>query len=193
MATDKKNEVLTTYVSDVHALVTHGIQAIHRQVENLKNVSHHDAKVAVGAFETILQKQKVDLETCIKELGGSTTQPVKDAVSAVAGVAAGVINAVRPSETAKSIRDDYTFFSHLGVAWLMLHTTASALGDTKVANLAQRGYGDTTRMIMHIDRILPKIVVEELREDKALHPADIEQQTRSMVKNAWNREAPTGI
>ena len=193
MATDKKNEVLTTYVGDVHALVVHGLQAIHRQVENLKNVSHQDAKVAVGAFETILKTQKTELETCIRELGGSLTQPVKDAVSAVAGVAAGVLNAVRPSETAKSIRDDYTYFSHLGVAWLMLHTTASALGDTKIASLAQRGYADTARMIMHVDRILPKIVVEELREDKTLHPADIEQQTRSMLKAAWNREAPTGI
>ena len=168
-------------------------QAIHRQVENLKNVSHQDAKVAVGAFETISDKQKIDLETCMREVGGSVTQPVKDAVSAVAGIAAGVINMVRPSETAMSIRDDYTYFSHLGVAWLMLHTTESALGDTKIAALAQRGYGDTARMIMHVDRILPKIVVEELREDKTLHPADIEQQTRSMLKAAWNREEPTSI
>jgi hypothetical protein len=28
MANDKTNETLTTYVSDVHALVAHGIQAI---------------------------------------------------------------------------------------------------------------------------------------------------------------------
>ena len=193
MASDKKNEVLTTYVTDVHALVTHGLQAVHRQVENLKNVSHQDARKAVAAFETILKKQKDDLEARIEALGGSKTQPVKDAVSAVAGVAAGLINAVRPSETAKSIRDDHTYFSHLGIAWLMLHTTASSLGDTATASLAERGYADTARMIMHVDKILPKIVVEELREDKALHPADIENQTRSMVRAAWNREAPTGI
>ncbi len=193
MAADKKNEILTTYVSDVHALVSHGLQAIHRQVENLKNVSHQDAKTAVAAFETILLNQKAELEARIKALGGSTTQPVKDAVSAVAGVAAGLINAVRSSETAKSIRDDHTFFAHLDVAWLMLFTTASALGDTATASLAERGYADTARMIMHVDRILPKIVVEELREDKALHPADTEQQTRSMLKAAWNREASTGI
>ena len=85
MATsDKKNEVLTTYVGDVHALVSHGQQAIHRQVEQLKDVSHQDAKIAVAAFEQILAKQKADLETRIKALGGSATAPVKDAVAAVA-------------------------------------------------------------------------------------------------------------
>lgn len=183
---DKKNETLTTYVSDVHALVSHGVQAITRQVHNLEKVSHQDAKTAVHAFLSVLEKQKRELETRVQELGGSTTQPVKDAVSALAGVAAGVI-------TAKSIRDDHTYFSHLGVAWLMLHTTASSLGDTATATLAERGYADTARMIMHADRILPKIVVQELSEDKSLHPLNVEQQTRLMVKKAWDREAPTGI
>ena len=194
MATsNKKNEVLTTYVGDVHALVCHGEQAIHRQVEQLKDVSHQDAKTAVAAFEKILVRQKSELEARIKALGGSATAPVKDAVAAVAGVAAGLINAIRPSETAKGLRDDHTYFNHLGVAWLMLYTTATSLGDTETATLADRGYEDTTQAIMHINRILPKIVVEELREDKELHPADTEQQTRSMVKKAWERESPVNL
>ncbi len=193
MTTDKRNEVLTTYTSDVHALVSHGLQAIHRQVEQLKDVSHKDAKVAVAAFESTLKQQKSALEDRIKSLGGSSTQPVKDAVAAVAGVAAGLVNAVRPSETAKSMRDDHTYFSGLGVAWLMLHTTATSLGDEETAQLAQRGYSDTTRIIMHLSRILPKIVVEELREDKELMPTDTQEKTRAMLKEAWNFDAPAGI
>ncbi len=193
MPSDKRNEVITTYTSDVHALVSHGLQAIHRQVEQLKDVSHRDAPVAVAAFESTLKQQQAALEDRIKSLGGSATQPVKDAVSAVAGVAAGLINAVRPSETAKSLRDDYTYFNSLGVSWLMLHTTATSLGDSETAQLAQRGYSDTTRIIMHLSRILPKIVVEELREDKALMPAETQEQTRAMLKEAWNYDAPSGI
>ena len=193
MTTDNKNAIITKYVSDVHALVTHGVQAIHRQVEQLKNVSHQDAKVAVAAFESMLRKQESQLEERIKSLGGTNSQPVKDAVAAVAGVAAGLINAVRSSETAKSLRDDHTYFNHLGISWLMLHATATSLGDEVTATLAERGYGDTAKAIMHIDGIVPKIIVEELREDKALMPADTQQQTRAMLKRAWNREAPTGI
>jgi hypothetical protein len=193
MATDKRNQTLSTYASDVHALVTHGIQVIHRQVEQLKDVSHRDARAAVIAFEGMLRKQEMELQDRIKVLGGSMTQQVKDVVSAVTGVAAGLINAVRPSETAKSIRDDYTFLSHLAIEWLMLHTTATSLGDSETAAIAERGYADTSRMIMHIDRIMPKIIVEELREDRSLQPLDTEAQTRSMVKKAWEQQAPLGV
>jgi hypothetical protein len=193
MADENRNQVLTTYTSDVHALVTHGLQAVHRQVEQLKNVSHKDAPIAVTAFERILTAQKAALEDRVKALGGTATGPVKDAVSAVAGVAAGLIDAVRPAETAKALRDDHTFFNHLGISWLMLYTTASALSDAETAALAQRGYQETAKMIMHVDRILPKIVAEELGENPALEPADVQDQARVMIKNAWNREAPAGV
>lgn len=193
MANDKRNETLTTYVGDVHALVVHGREAIHRQVEQLKNVSHRDASAAVVGFENVLRSQESALQDRMRALGGSATKPVKDVVAAVTGVAAGLINKVRPSETVKSIRDDYTFFSQLGIAWLMLHTTASSLSDAETARLAERGYAETARVIMHIDRIMPKIVVEELREDKALQPVDTQDLTRSMVRGAWDREAQTAF
>jgi hypothetical protein len=191
MANDKTNETLTTYVSDVHALVAHGIQAIHRQVDQLANVSHRDASAAVVLFENILRTQETELQERIRALGGSTSQPVKDAVSAVTGIAAGLVNAVRSSHTVKSIRDDYTFISQLGIAWLMLHTTASALGDEETTRLAERGYADTAKMVMHIDRIMPKIIVEELREDNALRVKDTQEQTHRMVRTSWEREAQT--
>lgn len=193
MTQESRNDVLKTYTSDVHALVSHGVQAIHRQVEQLKDVSHQDAKTAVRLFEQTLEAQQAALHDRVEALGGSATGPVKDAVSAVAGVAAGLIDAVRPAGTAKAIRDDHTYFNHLGISWLMLYTTASALNDAETAALAQRGYQDTTKMIMHVDRILPKIVVEELAENKSLNPADVQDQARVMIKNAWNREAPAGV
>ena len=193
MAADKKTDTLTKYVTDVHALVSHGLTTMKRQAENLKDVSHEDARRALPAFVSLLQKQDDELHVRIKALGGSAAQPVKDAVSAVAGVAAGVVNAVRPTETPKSIRDDHTYFNHLGIAWMMLFTTASSLGDEETASLAQRGYADTTKAIMHINHILPKIVVEELREDKQLNPADTADKTRGMTKDAWTREAPASL
>jgi hypothetical protein len=180
---------ILTYTGDVHALVNHGLQAIHLQTESLKTVSHVDARTAVVEFERVLTGQKANLEARITALGGKATSPVKDAVSATLGAAAGLINKTRASETCKSIRDDYTFLSHLAVAWMMLHTTTQALGDQETASLAEKGYTETARLLMHIDKILPKIVVEELREDKTLHPVDVQNQTQSMIKNAWNRES----
>lgn len=189
---DTKNETLTTYVGDVHALVCHGLQAVDMQVTNLAKVSHKDAQPAVREGKRVLERQKSALEARLKSLGGSTTAPVKDAVAAVAGVAAGLINAVRPSETVKSLRDDATFFSGLGVAYLLLYTTANGLGDAETSSLAQEGYEDTARMVMHLDRILPNVTIEELREQKLI-VSDVGDRVKAMVVKAWDRAQPASF
>lgn len=187
-----RNETLSKYVGDVHALVAHGLQVISQQTSNLKNVSHKDALPAVEASKRVLESQKAVLDARIKALGGSSTAPVKEAVSAAVGVAAGVINAMRASETVKSLRDDATFFSGLGVAYLLLYTTASGLSDSETATLAQKGYEDCARSVMSFDRILPKITVEELREDK-LDVMDVTDKVRVMVQGAWDRSQPSQL
>ena len=187
-----KTETLVTYVGDVHALVCHGLSAVERQADNLKNVSHKDAMPAVLEAKRVLGQQKKDLEARVALLGGSATAPIKDAVAAVAGVAAGLINAVRASETVKSLRDDATFFGGLGVAYLLLYTTATGLGDSETATLAQKGYQDSARLVMHFDRILPRVTVEELRESK-LEVMDVSAQVSGMVSSAWDRAQPASF
>lgn len=190
--TESRIELLRTYVGDTHALVESGRTTVGRQVENLAKVSHRDALPAVRELKRVLDQHQVALESRLKALGGSTTAPVKDAVSAVAGAAAGLINAVRPSETVKSLRDDAAYLSGLGVAYLLLYTTACAFADVETAALAQRGYEDSARLTMHFDRILPRVTVEELREEK-VELVDPSEQVLAMVKNAWDRERPSGL
>lgn len=192
MATETRKNTLTTYVSDMHALVTHGLQAIDRQIDNLKDKSakHPEAYAALQDFQRTLQAQATMLDARVKALGGSTTQPVKVAVSAISGFVTGLINAVREEEASKSIRDDYTYFSHVAIGYLMLYTTASGLADRETAALAESGYRDAARMVMHIDHIMPRLVLQELRED-GLGVTDVSSEALSMVKNAWKREAST--
>jgi hypothetical protein len=175
----------------MHALVTHGLAAVGRQLENLKDKSlrHPEAYSALEEIQRTLQAQATMLDARVTGLGGSTAQPVKDAVSAVAGYAAGLINAVREEEASKSIRDDYTFLAHTSIGYLMLHTTAAALSDLETAALADACYRDAARLAMHIDRIMPALVLQELRED-GLATVDAAQETRTMVRKAWDREAP---
>ena len=189
--TNKKTETLLTYVGDVHALVMHGLQAIERQSENLKNVSHKDVQPALAEALRVLNRQKTELATRLESLGGKATTPVKDAVSAVAGVAAGLINAVRASESVKSLRDDATYFSGLGVAYLLLFTTALGFEDAETAKVAERGYQDAAKLIMHLDHVLPKVTVEELREHNPT-VKDATDQVKTMVSRAWDRSKPVG-
>jgi hypothetical protein len=181
-----KTETLKTYVGDVHALVTHGLKALEQQVDNLSDVGHKDALPAVREGKRILEQQKFALETRLNALGGSATAPRKDIVASVAGIAAGLMTAVRPSETVKFLRDDATFFSSLGVAYLRLYTTATSLGDADTSHLAQHGYEDTARMVMHLDMILAKVTIEGLRAKK-LEVADVTESVKTMVDKTWDR------
>ena len=190
--TESRNDTLTTYLGDVQALVAHGLQALERQAESLRKVSHKDALPAVVHGQRLLERQKAALRARLESFGGSATAPVKDAVSAVAGVAAGLIDAVRPSETVKSLRDDAAFFSGLGIAYLLLYTTASGLADADTAALAQEGYEDAARMVMHLDGILPKVTIEELREGN-LDVSDVTARVKTMVEKAWDRAQPLGV
>lgn len=193
MTTPTKTGTLQTYVSDVQSLVGHGLRTIEHQVDNLKGEGHEEALQAVREFRQTLQRHHEALQARVEALGGSGKSAIKEAVTRVAGVAAGVINAARTEEASKSIRDDYTFLSHCAVAYLMLITTALSLDDAETAALAERGYRDCARLIMVIDRIMPQLVLEELRQDN-LPAVDVSDQVRTLVRDAWRWESgPAGV
>jgi hypothetical protein len=70
----------------------------------------------------------------------------------------------------------------------MLHATATGLNDLETATIAETGYRDAARLIMHIDRIMPSLVLQELRQD-GLPVADTSAQSHEMIKKSWDREA----
>lgn len=188
MTTERATTTLTTYITDMHALIVHSLQVFERQLDNLRKKGHPEALAAVGEFQRTLQGHLTLLDARARALGGSTAQPVKDAITTVTGFAAGLINAVRPEEAAKSIRDDYTGLSHVAISFLMLHATAKGLGDDETASIAETGYRDAARLVMMIDRIMPALVIAELRQD-GLTVADVSEASRAMVHQAWQREA----
>ena len=189
---EQSRAVIAKYLHDMHSLVSHGHQAIKRQREQLKDAGHPPARAAVEGFEATLDQHLAMLRRRLEAIGESTTSPIQDAASAVAGVAAGLYNAVRSEEASKSIRDDYTFFSHSGMAYLMLHTTGESLGDGETAAIAARGYRDMARMMMEIDRVMPQLVISELRQD-GHQAADVAQKCQQLVHEAWRSSSTTGV
>jgi hypothetical protein len=120
----------------------------------------------------------------LKSLGGNASSPVQDTAGAVAGFVAGLYNAVRSEEASKSIRDDYTFFSHMAIASLMLHTTTKALGDEQTAKFANNIYRDTAKCIERIDVIIPRLLVHELHKD-GLNPQDVTAAAHELISSSW--------
>jgi hypothetical protein len=193
MSIPSKSDTVRTYVGDVQALVAHGLQVLAKQESRLRSKPHAEALEAVRECRNVLRHHRDALESRMKVIGPSAAAPLKDAVVRAAGRAAGLLNALRTEEASKSVRDDYTFLSHCAVAYMMLHTTATSLGDPVTADLAEKGYRDCARLIMTIDRIMPALVQEELRED-GLPVEDVAHRVRAMVRDAWRRESgPAGV
>jgi ferritin-like metal-binding protein YciE len=184
---ERVRETITKYLGDMHALESHGLQAISRQVDQLEDEGHPEAQQATQEFKHTLASHLAALEGRLKALGGSPTGPVKEAASALAGMVAGLYNAVRTEEASKSIRDDYTFLSNTAIAYLMLGTTARSLGDHDTEELAEQGYRDMARLIMLIDRIMPGLVVRELQQD-GLPAQDVADWAQRIVRDAWAQE-----
>ncbi|MCA1646084.1 MAG: hypothetical protein LC797_11670 [Chloroflexi bacterium] len=185
---EQTRKYIAKYVEDIHSLVTHGLQPFSQQLKESAIGDHPGARQAIEGLQLTLQRHESALDQRMQALGSSPTAVVQDTAATVAGVAAGLYNKVRTEAVSKSLRDDYAFISLCNVSWLMLLTTARALGDHETEELAEGGYRDTARMAMEIDHLMPSLVFQELQQDK-LPAQDVSAWARTIVHGAWTREA----
>lgn len=183
---DNARKYVTKYVEDLHSLITHGQQPLDDQLGNADG--HPDGAHLVRLIKATLDKHEALLAQRLQALGTSPTTGVQDAAAGVAGKVAGLYNHMRSEAMAKSLRDDYTFVSHCSVSWLMLLTTARALGDHETEELAEEGYRDAARLVMELDRSLPDVLVTELRQD-GFQAQDVSEWAGRIVHDAWTRTA----
>jgi hypothetical protein len=65
-----------------------------------------------------------------------------------------------------------------------------ALGDNETARVAERGYRDTARMMMEIDHFMPKLVVDEIREN-GFAVQDVSHHCHELIRSAWQSQHST--
>jgi hypothetical protein len=112
--------------------------------------------------------------------------------SAILGKAAGIIDKIRTEGISKSLRDDYTAFNLAAMGYTMLFTTATALGDQRVAGIAEqhlRGYAGAIQKINHI---ISDVVVAELLKDGHEVQGDTSAATKKVVDSAWKETDQSG-
>ena len=178
------------YVEDLHALVTHGLRPISRQVDEAHARDHTEAAALIADLQRTLTQHERLLSDHLRSLGSSPSTPttgVQDAAAAIAGMVAGLYNQMRSEAVSKSVRDDYTFMSHCAVSWLMLMSTARSLGEHETEELAEQGYRDCSRLVMEIDRVMPGLVVQELQQD-GFSAQPVADWAHHIVSDAWNRQ-----
>ena len=187
----KEVQTITKYLGDMHALESHIVQAIDKQVKGFDQ-GHPEAFQQVTTFRATLQSHLDSLDARLQALGGSPTHPVKQAVAAVAGVAAGLYDQVRNEEASKDLRDDYTAINQATIAYLMLQTTALAFNDQETADLCARNLSDNARFVMQIQNLMPQLVLQEYRQDGGFGTFNEQAAidgTHKTIGEIWNQPA----
>ncbi len=118
---------------------------------------------------------------------GGAIEVLKKAGSTVAGLAAGAIDLLRTEGLPKNLRGDYTAFSLATISYVMLHTTALALGEREVSDLARQHFIDYAQVVTRLNSVVPAAVVRLLqREGLAASDAVLNEVNRT-VEEGWSR------
>jgi hypothetical protein len=180
-----KSEAINSYIGDMLALEDHIEKAIKSQLADLKD--YPDIASELRQIHRQIEHHISDLRTLSdRRNAGGVVESVKRVGSAVAGAAAGLIDLVRTEGLPKNLRDDYTAFNLANIGYLMLHTTALALDDQEVADLARQHFRDYAEVILRFDTLVPAAVVRYLQEE-GLPAKDVVSQVNQTVKEAWEQ------
>lgn len=156
---------LRMYINDMVALEKHILEAVERQQQDERVQKVPECKELVDKIHTILRAHVLTMENHSAAAGEQFGSTVKDAVSSVAGVVAGLYDKVRKHPVSRLLRDDYTALSLASTAYSMLYTTGLAIRELPIANVALRHLQELTPLVMELSRIIPGAVVRELAED----------------------------
>ncbi len=185
-------DILRPYVADMAAVEKHILEAVERQRNDDGVKKLPQALQLVSRLETTLKRHVDGLETHLKTFeGGSVAGAVKETVTGVLGVFAGLYDKVRKDTASRMLRDDYTALSLAAVSLTMLHTTALAVHHQATADLALRNLKEITPLIMELAEVVPEVVVRELADDGRAYDAAIAQQAVRNTQEAWQTTTAT--
>lgn len=189
MAESQNRDTVKKYVGDMVALESHIEEALDHQVDLVKD--HPKAQAAVNQLHTTVKNHRDALKSHLQSMGGEEGSPLKTAVSTAAGLAAGIINKVRPEGITKALRDDYTAINHATMGYTLLHATSNMLGEPATAALCERHIRDYTSAIEGINMIVADVTAYELRKDGHVVQDAAIQETTQKLQQIWRQTDPS--
>jgi len=182
--TDAGGKTIADWLGDMVGLESHIEEALDRQLALVKDSP--TAAPVVQRFHDMVKGNRDALKARQAEIGSTAGNPVVKVGSTILGKAAGLIDKVRAESISKALRDDYTAFNLAAIGHTMLHTTATALGDTTTAQLAEKCLTGHAAAVQEINHIVQDVVLEELRKDNLpIVDANAPSVTRAVVDRVW--------
>ncbi len=182
--TESEKGALKAYLNDMLALQKHILEAVERQYADERVKSDDKTFDLVGKLKSTLTHHVTDLEGEVARLGSGIGATVKTAVSAALGVAAGLYDKIRTDPVSTMLRDNYTALNMSSFSYTMLHTTALAFHDDGVASVTLKHLQDLTPLIIHLNEIVPYVVVAELTDEGPIDTTVAEKAVGN-TQHAW--------
>jgi hypothetical protein len=183
-----KNEAINSYVTDMLALEEHIEKAVRGQLEDLKEFP--------GVVRDLKQIHR-KVEHHVSDLGSlsqrrnarTPTDAIKRVGSALLGLGAAAVDLVRTEGLPKNLRDDYTAFSLASIGYVMLHTTALALDEREVAELARQHFSDYAEAVTLLHNLIPGAVVQYLKEEGLPAREGVLPEISRTIEEVWRSQS----
>ncbi len=182
--TPSEKGALQMYVNDMLALQKHILEAVEHQYTDERVKADALTYDLVGKLKSRLTHQVGDLEGEVARIGSGVMATAKAAVTTALGALAGLYDKVRKDPLSRLLRDDYTALNMASFSYTQLHTTGLAFHDEPVAKLALQHLNELTPLIMHINEIIPHVVVKELQDEGPID-ASVAPTAVSNTQHAW--------
>jgi len=187
-------KILGDYVSDLLGVEKHCLEAVERQTGDEKFTRYPEAHHLLQKMEGTLRTQTESLDRAFSILGeqqGSIARQAEayatKAVASAAGAIAGMYGKLRPEDpVSRSLRDCYTTLNLIAISCTMLHTTALALREQGVADLALKNLNELTPIIVELSRVIPEVVTKELSEEGKVIDPSVWREAIESSQRAWS-------
>ncbi len=185
-----EQQSLATYVRDVLALERDIRKSFDTQHTDKDVMEYSDAADVVTRLVALSDMHIDALVAQLERLGGSEASPIKSAVTQVEGALTGAFDKIRKSNASnvsKSMRDDYTALALCTIVYSELITTADAMNDRDIAEVAKRHLADYANAIMKIGEYVPGIVIRELQTNGLTIDSATVDRSRQAISECWQQ------
>jgi ferritin-like metal-binding protein YciE len=183
-----RNEAINSYITDMLSLEEHIEKAVQGQLEDLEDYPEvtRDLKQVLRKVEHHISDLKSLSE---RRNARGPADALKRAGSMLLGLGAAAIDLVRNEGLPKNLRDDYTAFSLATIGYVMLHTTATALEDQEVGDLARQHFADYAQAVTLLHNVVPGAVIRFLKEEGLLVREDVLPEISRTIEEIWHSQS----
>lgn len=183
-----REEATNSYITDMLSLEEHIEKALRGQLEDLEDYPEvtRDLKQVLHKVEHHISDLKSLSE---RRNAKGPSDAIKRAGSALLGLGAAAIDLVRNEGLPKNLRDDYTAFSLATIGYVMLYTTALALDEREVADLARQHFADYAEAVTLLHNVVPGAVIRFLREDGLPVREDVLPEISRTIEEIWHSQS----